>query len=118
MEYASFLAQLMSREFIFVPVSSTLLPGTHSPPPPPPPPLSLQPCEELSVVLQDVVDEFVNSEVLTIVKSGGHLGNKRLSYLDMDDEEDWEECHSDVEYQVPLIYTPAATLTPPLSLSS
>jgi glycerol-3-phosphate O-acyltransferase 1/2 len=71
---ASFLAQMMAREFIFTP-----------------------PCEDLAVALQEVVDGFVNSEVMKRVGSSGHHGN-RQSYWDV--EEDWEEYVPIVEYQL------------------
>ena len=94
-QLASFLSQLMAREFIFTPVSYSLTPATPSSLP-----LSPQPCEELTIALQEVMDEFVNSEIIKKVWSGHH-GNTRLSHLDVDDE-DWqeEEFVPDTQYQV------------------
>ena len=74
-----------------------------SKPRPPPhlttPPLSPQPCEELSLALLDVLDDFVNCDILNRVRSGHH-GNRRPSYLDVDDDEDWDEYVPAIEYQV------------------
>ena len=64
---------------------------------PPPPPLPGQPCEELTLALQEEVDNFVNSEILKIVGPSYH-GNRNRD-LDLD-EEDWYEHVPDVEYEV------------------
>lgn len=87
---------MMAREFIVTPVSygtcaCVPLPSSHVPPTP------HQPCEELALALQEVVDGFINSEVLKTVGSGNH-GNQKRGHLDLD--EDWEEYVPDVEYQV------------------
>jgi glycerol-3-phosphate O-acyltransferase 1/2 len=71
---ASFLARMMAREFIVTP-----------------------PCEELTLALQEEVDNFVNSEILKIVGPSYH-GNRNRD-LDLD-EEDWYEHVPDVEYEL------------------
>lgn len=59
-----------------------------------------QPCEELSLAVQGVVDGFINSEVLKVVGSGYH-GRCNRAYLDLE-EDGWEDHVPDVGYQVPV----------------